>query len=87
MASPGTGILLANFEEKKPSNVTGAPECRVGGIQAGSCSGKRLLSTRSGVAEKEWNEQGAIVRDFLLKKEDPLFEILEKSRELDKKKQ
>jgi antitoxin component YwqK of YwqJK toxin-antitoxin module len=39
------------------------------------------------VAEKEWNEQGAIVRDFVLKKEDPLFEILEKSRELDKKKQ
>jgi antitoxin component YwqK of YwqJK toxin-antitoxin module len=38
------------------------------------------------VVEKEWNEQGAIVRDFVLKKEDPLFEILEKSRELDKKK-
>jgi antitoxin component YwqK of YwqJK toxin-antitoxin module len=37
------------------------------------------------VAEKEWNEQGAIVRDLVLKKEDPLFEILEKSRELGKK--
>jgi antitoxin component YwqK of YwqJK toxin-antitoxin module len=39
------------------------------------------------VAEKEWNEQRVMVRDFVLKKEDPLFEILEKSRELDKKKQ
>jgi antitoxin component YwqK of YwqJK toxin-antitoxin module len=38
------------------------------------------------VAEKEWNERGPMVRDFVLKKEDPLFEILERSRELDKKK-
>lgn len=38
------------------------------------------------VLEKEWNERGEIVRDFMLKKEDPMFEILEKSRRLDEKK-